>query len=228
MYSDARASLVIGGERRTGQIRLDAPALSAIALRLRFIARVRPGQWHVPPFAGDRVRTDQRRTAHNDTRACTGAKDHAEHHGRPGRRAVGSLRHGKTVCVVGDANLARETRGQIVTERSSDQPHGVGVLDEARGGGNRPGNPHADGPRPSSTILEAGGERDDGVERCVVVVARRGHPETRDLAAAGKSDSFDFGAAEIDPDSKRHVLLMSGFLTAVASATTGSRAADPA
>ena len=62
----ARASLVIGSQRRAGEIRLDAPALSAIALRLRCIARVRPGQWSVAPFAGDRVRTDERRTAHDE------------------------------------------------------------------------------------------------------------------------------------------------------------------
>ncbi len=158
------------------------------------------------PFAGDRVRTDERRTAHDDARARAGPQDHAEHDSRPGGRAVSGLRHRETVRVVGDADLARQAGGQIVTQRTSDQPHGVGVLDEAGGGRDRPRYPNADGPPPSSTILELDREGDDGVECCVVVVARRGHPETRDLAAAGKSETFDFGPAEIDADSKRHVL----------------------
>ena len=51
--SDARASLVFGGQRRAGEIGLDASAFSAIALRLRLLVRVRPGQWIVAPFAGD-------------------------------------------------------------------------------------------------------------------------------------------------------------------------------
>src|SRR3546814_13984333 len=63
-----------------GEIGFLAAALAAAAGRARQLLILAPGQRHMPPFAGNRIGSDQRATADDDPGAAAGAPTGPEHH----------------------------------------------------------------------------------------------------------------------------------------------------
>ena len=80
------------------------------------------------PFAGNRVGTGKRLTAHHQPAADTRADDHAKDRGRPGRRTVGRLRQGEAIGIIGDRDIASEAVPKIAIERLAVQPCRVGIF----------------------------------------------------------------------------------------------------
>ena len=60
-------------------------------------------------------------------------------------------------------------------------------------------------------MLEFEGHGSDGVDRCLVIIARCGDPQTCELLTAVENDPFDLGPADVNPDPKSHVFVVSGF-----------------
>ena len=140
----------------------------------------------------------------DDPGADAGAEDGGEHHLRPGRRAVGRFGHGQAIGVVlqpyGPAERARE----IAIQRATDEPGGVGVLDQAGGRRDGAGNADADGAGGADRLLEFGDERGDGGDLSVIVAGGRGGALAIQLApVGGERNDLQLSAAEVDADADR-------------------------
>ena len=116
-------------------------------------------------------------------------------------RAVGGLRDGEAVGVVGDADGAVERGGKVVDQRMAVEPGGIGVLDQAIGGADAAGNSGPNGPAPAGLPLQLVDERGHGGDAGAVVAAGRIDAQAGELVAGVvEGERFDLGAAEVDAD----------------------------
>ena len=192
-------------QRRTREECLHAPPLAAIARRPGPFPVGGPGEGVVAPFPGDGVGPFHGKAADDEAAADAGAEDHPEHHVGSGGGAVGGLGDGETVGVVGKTNRAPERHSQIRLERSTDEPGGIGVLDQAGGGRDGAGDGDADACRGAGACLEAGDQFGDGGDGGLVTAGRRGDAQARLLGPVRRQrHAFDLGAAEVDADT--HVM----------------------
>ncbi len=153
-------------------------------------------------FARDAVRPAERSPAHRDAAADAGAQDHGQHNVETRARAVGGLRNGQAIGVVGQPHPPAQGAFEIFREGMAVEEGGVGVADQAcaRRDRARDGEAH-----PLAAPCDGLGLRDQGADRRDrrLILARRRLPQaTQDIAALIQGGRLDLGAAEIhtDPD----------------------------
>ena len=152
----ARAPLVVRRHAGSRQERFDAAVTPAVAGRSGHLVGLGPRQRVVSPLARNRIRTRQQMPAHDNAGTGAGADDDSEDDLGVRTGAISRFRHRKAVRVVGDPHGPPKTPLEILEERLSDQPGGVGVLDEAGGGRNRARDTHADARRDSGFGIRSG------------------------------------------------------------------------
>ena len=160
----------------------------------------RPGQGRVPPFARDAVAALHQALVDHHSAAAAGAYDGGEHH--PGVRggAVDRLRERQAVGVVGQPDLPRQRRLQVLPEPAAVQPGGVGVANHPGARGHRPWRADADTIAGSGLGLGLLDEVSDGAERRVIA-AGIGRPDPANEAPARiQRRRLDLGASEINAD----------------------------
>src|SRR5689334_12028506 len=92
----------------------------------------------------------------------------------------------------------------MLAERLSEQPGGVGVLDETGIGSERSGNPDADRSACTGAPFELCDQMHDRVQRSFVIVTRRVDAQTRGLPVAVEGYALDLGATQIDADAHKN------------------------
>ena len=92
---------------RATDVGLDATALAAEA-QVAGLVVARPRQGVVAPLAGQPVGPVQEMAVHDDAGADSSAQDGGEHHVGASARAVGGLRQGEAIGVVGHAHRLPE------------------------------------------------------------------------------------------------------------------------
>jgi hypothetical protein len=155
------------------------------------------------PFSRDRVGADEDLSLDGDAAPDTGAENDPEYGIDPGSRAIGGLRQGKAIRVVGQARRPPERGLDIALQGAPDQPGGIGVFDEAGFRGDSAGNTNPDRSRCANFLLDAADESNDRVDRCAIVLHRRRNSaadadQPQDVDGGG----LDFGAAEVDADAE--------------------------
>jgi hypothetical protein len=156
----------------------------------------------VAPLAGNPVGADDEAPVDDDAAADPGAEDDAEHAAVAGGRAVGRLRQGEAVGVVGESRLAAERCGDVAGERPADQPGRIGVLDEAVFG-DRAGNADADRSADPGLAFDRRDQPGDRRDRAGIIARRGRHAAApAQPAAAVDQGRFDLAAAEVDADAK--------------------------
>lgn len=197
----AEAPRVVCGESGTGEIRFDAATAAAVAGRTgELVGGVR---WErvVPPFPGDRVRTEERSATHHHPPSDTGPEDDSEHDFRISGRPIDGLGEREAIGVIGEPNLAPEGAGEVFAQGLSVEPGGVAVLHPPGARGNGPGSAHSDrrcGIESRTETLDEVGKRCQGGR---VVVTRGGDSVAPDHGAIrGEENALDLRAAEVDPD----------------------------
>ena len=97
------------------------------------------------PLARNGVRPFDQTFAHDDAAARARAQNDGPHGFISRTRAVRRFGQSQTVRVVFHAHGTVQRLRQILVQRMTDQPCRIGVFNQSRRGGNRPGNADADG-----------------------------------------------------------------------------------
>ena len=82
------------------------------------------------PFPADAVRAVQHFAVHHHAAAHTRAGDHPEHGAGTRRGAVAGFRQRKAIGVIGQPDFPSQRPFQVTAQGFSDQPGGVGILDQ--------------------------------------------------------------------------------------------------
>ena len=207
---------VVTRESGAGQERLDTPGAPAVAGRPRPLAvrcQAGPGQRVVAPLAGDGVRARQHPTVHDHAATRAGADDHAEHAARAGSRTVDRFGQREAVGVVGAAHLAPEPCRQVGGEGVTDEPGGVGVLDQTGRRRDHARHPDPDAGAGAGLPLEPLGERRHRLDRRPIIASRGGDSAFGQRGSARiQRNSRDLGPPKVEshPDPLRHRLTRRG------------------
>ena len=190
--------VVFARQAGAAEQRFDAAGLAAIAVEARILARHRPRQRVVAPFAGQPVGAAEHAAVHRDAGAHAGAQDRGEYHRRAGAGAVGGFGQGQTVGVVGHPHRLAQHRFEVGLQRAPVQTHRVRVLDPPRRG-QAAGCAQADAARPGGDVARRRHQRVDGLQGGRVVAGRGRAALAPQLAALRRQQHrLDLAAAQVD------------------------------
>jgi len=194
---------MVGSQRRARQERFEATGSAAPARRSRNLVRRWARHRIVPPFSRDCVGAYQDLPSDRYSASHTRPENDAEDRLNRGAGAVGRLGQGETVGIIGKSCGPPESALDIALQRASDQPNGVGVLDETGGGRDSARNADSDRCRCPDFLLDRAHQGDNRIDRRAIVLCRRGHAVAKTHRPARVyGGSFDLGAAKIDADAK--------------------------
>src|SRR5882724_983060 len=177
---------------------------AAVAGRPGPLVVAHPRQPVVAPLTGDGVAAGERPSMDDDADADTRAENGGKHDLGPGGGTIGRLGDGKAVGVILQPHGTAKGTREITIQRPTDEPGGVGVLDQPGRRRDGAGNADADRAARANGLLKPGHERGYGGDLAVIVAGRRGGPLAVELAPiGGERDDFELGAAEIDADADR-------------------------
>jgi len=167
-----------------------------ITVSLSAMARSTPG-------AGDAVASIQNAAIDGNAAAASRPQDHRKHDVLTRTRAVRGFGNSQAVGVIRAAHLAMQRVAQIAVKRLANHPCGVGVLHCVGDARNCAGDGNADRRAAMKLALDQFDAFLDRAHGAIVIMPRRGHAMAVKFAAVGlEGDEFDFGAAEIDADTK--------------------------
>jgi hypothetical protein len=121
---------VIRGHARTRKPGLKAAFASTPALWARIFLGHGPGKRVVTPLSRYAPRSVEQPSIDHDTTAASGSKNHSEYDVRVLCRTIGGFGQGEAVSIVGKSHRHPERRLQVMNERTSVEPRGIGILYE--------------------------------------------------------------------------------------------------
>ncbi len=207
------------GEAGPRQEGFDAAQLAAGARQAGALVVRRPGKRIVSPLAGYGIDADQRLAVDHDAAAAAGADDDPEDEAAAARAPVDRLGQGKAVGVVHDPQGPVEALRQVPVERPAVEGGVVGVLHDARRGGDRSGDPESDAAAASRLGFGLRHEPGERHERRLVAVRRRDPTPQQNVALRVQDRGLQLGAADIDahPQTRCHVEMHHPFVAGARS-----------
>ncbi len=131
----------------------------------------------------------------NDMLACTGS--------------VGRFGNCQTICVIRASHFARHRPAQVLVERFSIQPRGIGVLHQAGLRGNRSGDSHAYRSAPSKFFLDSVHGFRNGAHCSVIVVPRCGDAVAVQFSAVAlEGHEFNLRAAKVHSNANEFLFFL--------------------
>src|SRR5450759_14460 len=179
-----------------GEKGLDTATAAAVAGRpIGLLAR----QAVMTPLSRNRIRASEDFPMRNDTAADARAEDHAKHHFRACRCAVGGLGKREAVGIVGEPHFALQERLQVEPQRLANQPGRVCILDQACRTRFRAWNADADRTPLSQFVFGCVDKAGHRLHCVPVVVPGRRHTAAQEFRTVVRQrDDLDLGATQID------------------------------